>query len=37
VTQFRFVILLIQVLDSVEPEIFMERLEAYFGIKAGRA
>lgn len=36
-TQFRFAMLLIQVLDSVEPEIFMERIEAYFGIKAGRA
>jgi hypothetical protein len=36
-TQFRFAMLLIQVLDSIEPEIFMERLEAYFGIKAGRA
>ena len=36
-TQFRFAMLLIQVLDSVEPEIFMERVEAYFGIKAGRA
>jgi hypothetical protein len=36
-TQFRFAMLLIQVLDSVEPEMFMERIEAYFGIKAGRA
>jgi hypothetical protein len=36
-TQFRLVILLLKVLDVVEPEIFMTRLEEYFGIKAGQS